>query len=83
MGARQPLAATTQRHARRWTSPCPMAATEGTIFETIWEQTRAELRQGQRYRLFPSPLRLQNQFYNFARRTAACQPPRYIVADRL
>jgi hypothetical protein len=42
----------------------------------------AELCQGQRHRLFPPPLRLQNQFYNFARSTAASRPPRYIVADR-
>src|ERR1700722_782430 len=42
----------------------------------------AALCQGQRYRVFPPPLRLQNQFYNFARSTTASQSVRYIVADR-
>jgi predicted dithiol-disulfide oxidoreductase (DUF899 family) len=49
---------------------------------TTWGQARAELCQGQRHRLVPSPLRLQNQFYDFARRTPASQSLRDIMANR-
>jgi hypothetical protein len=42
-----------------------------------------DLCQGQRHSLFPPTLRLQNQFYNFARSTPACQSLRDKVANRL
>ena len=62
--------------------PALSGRTRRQDIRTTWEQARAELCQGERDRLFPSPLRLQNQFYDFARRTPAGQSLRDIMANR-
>ena len=77
----------TRRHSagpetNGWTSPLPVAAPEGRIFGRAGNEYALKSCQGQRHRLFPPPLRLQNQFYNFACSTPASQSLCDIVANR-